>query len=53
MPNVFLAGFEKSGSTELHFQIRQHPFIFESSKGKEVHFWDRKGYDYLERYVHI
>lgn len=40
LPGLFLAGFPKSGSTQLFSLITQHPLI-QAGKKKECHWWTR------------
>ena len=40
MPNFFIAGFPKSGTTSLDAALRQHPQIANPGR-KEVHWWTR------------
>ena len=38
MPSVFVAGFEKAGTTDMVANLIKHPMI-EGGNGKEQHFW--------------
>lgn len=52
LPAFFIGGFPKSGTTSLHYALKQHPTI-ESPTIKEPHWWTRiplkfSDYDYLK-----
>jgi len=52
MPNFFIIGFPKTGSTSLHYMLHEHPEIQMSTK-KETNFLShniRKGFNYYSNY---
>ena len=58
VPNLFILGAAKSGTSSLHDYMAQHPSIY-MSKVKEPHFFNldenyNKGYDYyINQYFNI
>ncbi len=53
LPNVFIAGVQKSGTTTLHHLLSQHPDIFFPDSPQEIHFFDvdenfRRGLEWFE-----
>lgn len=55
LPNLFIAGAQKSGTTSLHRLLESHPDIFFPKRPQEVHFFDidenySKGLEWFARY---
>ena len=53
LPNTFIAGVQKCGTTALHYMLAQHPDIFFPRAPQEIHFFDldgnfRKGIEWYE-----
>jgi hypothetical protein len=53
LPNTFIAGVQKCGTTALHHILTQHPDIFIPRAPQEIHFFDvdenfRKGIEWYE-----
>ena len=53
LPNTFIAGVQKCGTTALHHLLGQHPDVFFPRAPQEIHFFDveknfRKGLDWYE-----
>lgn len=53
LPNLFIAGVQKSGTTALHHLLNQHPDVFFPRAPQELHFFDveenfRKGIEWYE-----
>jgi hypothetical protein len=55
LPNLFVAGAQKSGTTSLHRFLESHPDIFFPSTTQELHFFDiesnfRKGVEWYKEF---
>jgi sulfotransferase family protein len=51
LPDTFIAGVQKCGTTALHHMLSQHPDIFFPAAPQEIHFFDvdenfKKGFDW-------
>jgi hypothetical protein len=40
LPNFFIAGAQKSGTTTLHYRLKEHPQVFIPDRPQEIHFFD-------------
>ena len=54
LPNFFIMGTQKGGTTSLHTWLRRHPDVFLPAEPQEIHFFDleenyRRGLDWYER----
>jgi hypothetical protein len=55
LPNAFIGGAQKSGTTSLHHGLESHPQIFFPRRPQEIHFFDidknyRRGVDHYRSY---
>lgn len=55
LPNAFIAGVQKSGTTTLHHLLDLHPDVFFPRAPQEIHFFDveenfRKGIEWYEKH---
>jgi hypothetical protein len=57
LPNTFIIGAQKSGTTALHYLLSQHPDVFFPRTPQELHFFDveenfRRGMGWYEAHFH-
>lgn len=55
LPNLFIGGVQKSGTTYLHNLLKEHPDVFTPKYPQEIHFFDldknyNKGLEWYSKY---
>ena len=58
IPNLFIGGAQKSGTTSLHYLLKTHPDIFIPETPQEIHFFDidqnyTRGLDWYARFFSL